>query len=178
MNFPRLLTTDDPEMSARFLLGLLLCASADALRFGSTTSRRAIILSAPAAALPFAANAADKNSKVGYACRGDVDCGVDSAAVRALTATPGQGEAAGIRFAGTYSDPAYPGLPRKVQLAGTNVIITGVDEKGAKEWKVKGKPVGRALVLDYSSKGGPKQVIARWTGLGLAFEDGSTWTKK
>ena len=52
------------------------------------------------------------------------------------------------------------------------------ESKEGKEWKVKGKPIGRALVLDFSSKGGPKEVVAKWTGLGLAFDDGNVWTKK
>ena len=156
---------------------LLLCASlvslTAALRLDVPLTRRsavalpALLVSAPAIA-----------AKEPYSCRGTAEGCVGQSDVARLLATPGQGESAGIRFAGTYSDPAFPGLPRKLQLAGTNVIINGKDEKDGKEWKVKGKPYGRALVLDFSSKGGEKDVIARWTGLGLSFPDGSVWTKK
>ena len=58
------------------------------------------------------------------------------------------------------------------------MIITGKDEAGGKEWKAKGKPYGKALVMDFTAKGGEKETIARWNGLGLVFEDGNTWTKK
>ena len=139
------------------------------------STRRAALLAAPAALL---VPAASRAYSAPYGCRGNaVDCVSESATAR-LTATPGQGEAAGVRFAGTYSDPNHPCCPRKVQLAGTNVIITGRDEPDGKEWKVKGKPYGRALLLDFSSKGGPADVVAKWTGLGLAFPDGNVWTKK
>lgn len=131
---------------------------------------------------PLAAHAAGdykaRADKVGYACRGNDDCGYDDSAVARLMATPGQGDAAGIRFGGTYDDPQHPGCTRKLVLAGKQVIITGTDEVGGKAWKVKGEPYGRALILDFSSKGGPKQVIARWNGLGLVFDDGNVWTKK
>ena len=82
-----------------------------------------------------------------------------------------------MRFGGTYNDPLHPGLPRKLVLAGSNIIMTGKDEAGGKDWKVKGKPFGKAIVFDFSPKGGDKEVIARWNGLGLAFEDGNVWKK-
>lgn len=97
---------------------------------------------------------------------------------QALTATPGSGSPAGIRFGGTYDDPQHPGCTRKVVLAGGNVIVTGTDEIGGKQWKIKGTTYGKALVLDFRPKGGPADVIARWNGLGLAFDDGNVWTKK
>jgi len=115
---------------------------------------------------------------VGYACRGDDGCGVSASAKAQLTATPGQGDRAGIRFGGTYTDPLHPGCTRKIVLAGSNAIITGKDEVSGKEWKAKARPIGKALVIDFSSKGGPSEVVARWNGLGLVFEDGNVWTKK
>merc|ERR1711865_350732 len=91
----------------------------------SAFTRRAALLATPALfAAPLAA-LADKDTKVGYACRGNDDCGVDAQAKRALLATPGSGSAAGIRFGGTYDDPNHPGCTRKIVLAGTNVIVTG-----------------------------------------------------
>lgn len=67
---------------------------------------------------------------------------------------------------------------RKVVLAGGNAIITGTDEVGGKPWKVKAETYGRFLIIDFSAKGGPTQVIAKWNGLGLAFQDGNVWTKR
>lgn len=165
------------------LLGVL-CLSASftppttTLNVNSLSRRAALAAAAPALfAVPLAAFA-DKDSKVGYACRGSDDCGVDAQAKRALMATPGSGSAAGIRFGGTYDDAQHPGCTRKVVLAGGNVIVTGTDEVGGKAWKIKGQTYGKALVLDFSSKGGPVDVVARWNGLGLAFDDGNVWTKK
>jgi hypothetical protein len=144
----------------------------------SAFTRRAALLATPALfAAPLAA-LADKDTKVGYACRGNDDCGVDAQAKRALLATPGSGSAAGIRFGGTYDDPNHPGCTRKIVLAGTNVIVTGTDDVGGKPWKVKGQIYGKALLLDFTPKGGPADVIARWNGLGLVFDDGNVWSKK
>ena len=158
------------------IVALMLCSAAS-LQL-SALSRRAALAAAPAILAASPAAWAVGDNKVGYACRGDLDCGVSSSATARLTAAPGTGEAAGIRFGGTYEDPQKPGLPRKVVLAGSNVIITGKDEAGGKDWKVKGKPYGKALVLDFTSKGGPSEVVARWNGLGLVFEDGNVWKKK
>ena len=83
-----------------------------------------------------------------------------SSAVAQLMATPGQGEAAGVRFGGTYVDPQHPGCTRKVVLAGGNAIITGVDEVGGKPWKLRAETYGRYLIIDFSPKGGPAQVTA------------------
>ena len=164
-------------LRACLLLAIGSCVSA--LKLSASTTRRAALAAAPAALFAATSPAfAVGANKVGYACRGDEGCGLEGNAVARLAATPGQGEAAGIRFAGTYKDPAFPDLPRKLILAGTNVIVTGKDEAGGKEWKVKGKPYGKALVLDFSPKGGPTEVVARWNGLGLAFEDGNIWSKK
>ena len=145
-----------------------------------TLTRRAALFAAPAVyAAPLAAFAVGDN-KVGYACRGNEDCGVDAGAKRALMATPGSGSAAGVRFAGTYDDPQHPGCTRKVVLAGGNVIVTGTDEVGGKPWKIKGQTYTeyKAVVLDFRPKGGPADVIARWNGLGLVFDDGNVWTRK
>eukprot|EP00965_Chrysotila_dentata_P247551 6207811-Pleurochrysis_carterae.AAC.2 len=96
-------------------------------------------------------------------------------AARQLAAAP-FGEKAGVRFAGSYSDPNHPGCPRKVRLAGSSVIVTGADEDG-KGWKVRGEAYGNKILLDFTPKGGPADVIGKWTGLGIAFPDGNVWTK-
>ena len=148
-------------------------------RRAALTAAAPALLAASLAAIPGSAFAVGDN-KVGYACRGNDDCGVDAGAKRALMSAPGSGSAAGIRFAGTYNDPLHPGCTRKIVLAGGNIIVTGTDEPGGKEWKLKGKTYTeyKAVVIDFSPKGGPKEVIARWNGLGLAFDDGNVWSRK
>ena len=47
------------------------------------------------------------------------------------------------------------------------------------QWKVKGTVSGQSIVIDFSPKGGPKDVEAKYViGKGLVFPDGNTWTKK
>ena len=76
------------------MLLLLALSSSQALTLpSSATTRRSVLAAAPALFAPLAANAVGAN-KVGYACRGDEDCGVSEGAVAALTATPGSWGAA------------------------------------------------------------------------------------
>merc|ERR1719201_46503 len=84
---------------------------------------------------------------------------------------------AGVRLNGEYSDAGHPGCFRKVVVQGGAAIITGADEDG-KPWKVRGKVEGATILVDFSSKGGPKDVVAKAVaGVGLVFPDGNKWTK-
>jgi len=83
-----------------------------------------------------------------------------------------------IRIAGKWADPGHPGCERKIQLAGNKAFITGADEDG-KPWKVIGIVEGSDVMIDFSPKGGPKDVKATFViGKGLTFPDGNVWTKK
>jgi hypothetical protein len=82
-----------------------------------------------------------------------------------------------IRIAGKWNDPAHPGCVRRVQLAGTKAFINGADEDG-KPWKVVGLISGNDVTIDFTPKGGPKDVTASYViGKGLVFPDGNVWTK-
>ena len=138
-------------------LSMLLIASATAGAIRTTVSRRAALAATStllAARLP--AHALDDNKIANCLAAGgnNEQCGLSSAAVRQLMATPGQSDVAGIRFGGTYEDPNHPGCSRKIVLAGKNAIITGTDEVGGKPWKVKGQPVGRYMVIDCAERHG------------------------
>jgi len=158
-------------VAAAILSSALLPFSATAV------SRRSVILAAPAAALtPLAAVAnGDRSSKVGYKCRGDESCGMTESSTQAFTESSVAGKA-GIRFGGSYSDPLHPGCLRKIVLQGGGAILTLADEDG-KKYTLKGGVSGKALYIDFSKKGGPSEVRAEWTGVGLAFPDGNVWTK-
>ena len=73
------------------------------------------------------------------------------------------------------------GLPRFIAVSAFSLIhlpiCTGADEDG-KPWRVKGQVGGSRLLIDFSPKGGPTDVIATWNGIGLVFPDGNVWTKK
>lgn len=72
----------------------------------------------------------------------------------------------------------WPALNHRLVLhrSGQFVTITGADEDG-KKWVVKGQTNGRDLLLDFSPKGGPPQVLAKADSLGIRFPDGNVWTK-
>ena len=83
-----------------------------------------------------------------------------------------------VRIAGVYTDPMHPGCTRKVTLIGTNkVLVEGADED-KKAYKLKGTYEGKTVVIDFSPKGGPKDVTATYSiAKGLTFADGNVWSK-
>merc|ERR1719353_2754466 len=134
--------------------------------------------------LMFSAAAASAFELSGAASRRSVLARVAAASPKALY-TPSQISAsappravAGVRLAGKYSDPAHPGCKRTVTTVGTNkVVIDGADEDG-KKWTVRGTYEGKSITVDFTPKGGPKDVTATYAlGKGLTFPDGNTWKK-
>ena len=97
---------------------------------------------------------------------------------------------------GDYDDPNHPGCLRQVKVVGAPikadgsrplyaiVEVTGYDGKGGETtckdrptradlWKVAGKTKGGdEAFLDFSSKGGPSDMVAKWDGSGIVFPDG------
>lgn len=104
-------------------------------------------------------------------------------------------------FTGDYDDPNHPECLRQVKVVGAPqrangqkpsyavVEVTGYDgkegEKICKEqptradlWKIQGKTkTDTEAVLDFSPKGGPADLAAKWDGDGIVFPDGNKWTK-
>ena len=161
-------------MHLRHVLLAAAVSTGTALNLGrvpTAASRRAVCaslglsLAALAPALP-----AHAVKETGYAAAKEVSN------TQILADTPR--DAAGVRLGGTYSDPLHPGCPRKLVLAGASAIVTGADEDG-KPWKVKGLVKGARVLLDFTPKGGPKDVLATYTnGKGLVFPDGNVWKKQ
>jgi len=82
-----------------------------------------------------------------------------------------------IRIAGKWSDAAHPGCTRKIQLSAKQAFIAGADEDG-KPWKAVGTINGDDIIIDFSAKGGPKDVKATFViGKGITFPDGNVWTR-
>ena len=47
-----------------------------------------------------------------------------------------------------------------------------------KKWTVRGTYEGKTVTIDFTPKGGPKDVTASYVlGKGLTFPDGNTWKK-
>lgn len=104
-------------------------------------------------------------------------------------------------FTGDYDDPNHPGCLRQVKVVGAPlkadgsrplyaiVEVTGYDGKEGEKacsdrptradlWKATGKTKAKdEAVLDFSSKGGPADLVGKWDGSGIVFPDGNKWTK-
>ena len=89
-------------------------------------------------------------------------------------------------FNGRYSDPNHPGCLRGIEVRSkTSARVFGEDgtpgcsagEK-TKKWELEGELRGKEeILIDFSKKGGPKNLLGKWTGSGVLFPDGNTWSK-
>lgn len=142
----------------------------------------------PLLGAPSMASALDGLSKnvYGGAPFAGVDTSVASASVQTYSASAGR-RAATISISGKYSDPQHPGCLRKISKSGEFLFVSGADEDG-KKFNLNGKYSEdkgvRSVLIDFSPKGGPKDVVASLGfgpgGLGdivLKFPDGNTWSK-
>lgn len=96
--------------------------------------------------------------------------------------------------AADYSDPNHPGCPRKLRVEGSaRVVLTGADQiEGAKDCKdgkhgptfeIKGHMDGKDLHMDFSPKGGPKDLTGEFSSdiftrdghVEIDWEDGNRW---
>ena len=86
-------------------------------------------------------------------------------------------------FDGTFSDPNHPNGFRRISVKKGVATIVGKDEpQDKKEWKLKASvtPGTREMLVDFSPKGGPKDLLAKWspTKNGIEFPDGNVWPKQ
>merc|ERR1711879_606130 len=81
-------------------------------------------------------------------------------------------------IAGNYSDPNHPGGFRTIEMNGAVASIQGVDGFGAQPWTLVGKVTGNSVRIDFSPKGGPKDLQGQFDGSGIVFSDGNRWSKQ
>lgn len=87
-------------------------------------------------------------------------------------------------FAGKFADPNHPKGYRKISVADGVATITGKDEPRDKEWtisaRVSGGQFGNEMLIDFSPKGGPKNLLAKWspTKNAIEFPDGNAWPRQ
>jgi len=106
-------------------------------------------------------------------------------------ATAGGASAAPSAFVGEYADPKHPGCLRSISGEGSVLDVTGTDgtpgcANGEKQkpWSLKGEVVKipskeAEILIDFSPKGGPKNLLGKLTPEGgILFPDGNTWSKK
>eukprot|EP01082_Thalassiosira_pseudonana_P010239 g9131.t1 g9131 contig35:103283-103977(+) len=94
-----------------------------------------------------------------------------------------------IDFSGSYSDPGHPSCARVIKMEGSTAVISGVDGnpgcgvgsvQGA-EWKLTGRvdeKDANEIFVDFSSKGGPKDLVGKWDENGIRWPDGNKWTRQ
>jgi hypothetical protein len=102
-------------------------------------------------------------------------------------------------FTGDYNDPNHPNCLRQVKVVGAPLKgdgtrspypvmeITGYDGKGgtctdrpsrSDLWKIEGTVKSTTeAVIDFSPKGGPAKLTAKFEDGGIVFPDGNKWTK-
>lgn len=117
----------------------------------------------------------------------------------AMATTARTGEAS--PWTGYYDDPNHPGCLRQVKVVGAPmrpngtpspfpvVEVRGYDgpegatmcteapESREAIWTVKGDLRNGEALLDFSSKGGPSKLVAKFEDGGIVFPDGNKWTK-
>eukprot|EP00639_Heterosigma_akashiwo_P000421 CAMPEP_0194573568 /NCGR_PEP_ID=MMETSP0292-20121207/9735_1 /TAXON_ID=39354 /ORGANISM="Heterosigma akashiwo, Strain CCMP2393" /LENGTH=974 /DNA_ID=CAMNT_0039424851 /DNA_START=89 /DNA_END=3013 /DNA_ORIENTATION=- len=85
-------------------------------------------------------------------------------------------EDVGQAIVGSYTDPHHPGMYRRVfKNEWGRYFVEGTDN-GTTKWLL---PLTVAengqLLIDFSPKGGPKDLVAEWDGSGIVFSDGNKW---
>lgn len=84
-----------------------------------------------------------------------------------------------VAIVGKYSDPFHPQGFREVTAEGDKVTIRGTDDGDVKNmWVINAvsKKSGEILV-DFSPKGGPKDLLGKYSNGRIEWPDGNAWTK-
>jgi hypothetical protein len=106
------------------------------------------------------------------------------AAASAIIASSPLASNAVVDFSGSYSDPNHPNCQRVVTVNGISTLtIKGTDGNpgcpvggAGKEWALDGKLDGNSILVDFSPKGGPKNLKGVWAGDGIRWPDGNKWS--
>ncbi|GKY93062.1 hypothetical protein MPSEU_000274500 [Mayamaea pseudoterrestris] len=93
-----------------------------------------------------------------------------------------------IDFNGSYADPFHPNCRRIVSVSsGSTATLKGTDgnpgcptDGSGREWTLTGTidADGKNIVVDFTPKGGPKDLKGAWDGDGIRWPDGNKWTLK
>eukprot|EP00544_Gedaniella_sp_CCMP2646_P008472 CAMPEP_0202505280 /NCGR_PEP_ID=MMETSP1361-20130828/46832_1 /ASSEMBLY_ACC=CAM_ASM_000849 /TAXON_ID=210615 /ORGANISM="Staurosira complex sp., Strain CCMP2646" /LENGTH=160 /DNA_ID=CAMNT_0049138983 /DNA_START=19 /DNA_END=501 /DNA_ORIENTATION=+ len=95
------------------------------------------------------------------------------------------------QFDGTYSDPNHPNCLRVIEVPrfGKTAKISGADGPlgtpgcsadvdSGKKWTLTGRVSGKNIYVDFSPKGGPRNLKGVWDGTGIKWPDGNKWNMK
>lgn len=76
-----------------------------------------------------------------------------------------------------YSDPKHPEGTRRVTIKGNKAVIQGTDSKAGKPWEVEAVVNDTKITVDFTPKGGPKDILGRLVKGAIVWEDGNKWTQ-
>jgi hypothetical protein len=77
-----------------------------------------------------------------------------------------------------YTDPNHNMTRKVTYLEDNNIKITGKDSVKGKRWSINGKvDKNNNAILDFSSKGGPKNIRAKFRKKEIEFGDGNIWKR-
>ncbi|KAL3804638.1 hypothetical protein HJC23_008453 [Cyclotella cryptica] len=93
-----------------------------------------------------------------------------------------------VDFTGSYSDPKHLNCPRLIAMEGSKALITGADGNPncvggeGNPWRLVGRideskgNDADEIFVDFSPKGGPKDLVGKWEKNGIRWPDGNKWT--
>ena len=84
-------------------------------------------------------------------------------------------------FIGDYNDPKHSGCLRKIFIENGAMFVLGSDnEDGSNEWKLEAKEEANGILVDFSKKGGPKDLLGvyEYDNGGIRWPDNNLWKKK
>jgi len=81
---------------------------------------------------------------------------------------------------GDYKDPNHNGAVRNIRLSdeGDSLLVSGQDDPKGPKWSLIAQPAknNKVLKVDFSPKGGPKDLEGEITEEGIRWPDGNEWT--
>lgn len=90
-----------------------------------------------------------------------------------------------VDFSGSYADPFHPNCQRVILMEGSSAKLKGTDgtpgcpaDGSGRAWTLDGTVKGDEIFVDFTPKGGPKDLKGIWDGSGIKWPDGNKWSYK
>mmetsp|Transcript_95968 Transcript_95968/g.143703 ORF Transcript_95968/g.143703 Transcript_95968/m.143703 type:complete len:160 (-) Transcript_95968:12-491(-) len=93
-----------------------------------------------------------------------------------------------VDFSGSYADPNHPNCLREIKVEDLVADINGTDgnpgcplDGSGDPWELTGTVVGDSILVDFSPKGGPKDLKGVYEAApvpGIRWPDGNLWSRK
>lgn len=116
-------------------------------------------------------------------CKEFAHTAISFGAAIALATTPLTVNA--VDFSGSYADPFHPNCQRIISMEGSSAKLKGTDgtpgcpaDGSGRAWSLDGTVKGDEIFVDFTPKGGPKDLKGVWDGSGIKWPDGNKWSSK